>query len=151
MFKKVTNRKAYHEYHILKEYVAGMELLGSEVKSLRLSNCNLTDSFCFISNDEIFLKNLFISKYNESSYMNHDERRLRKLLLHKKEIKDLFKKSQETGITIIPLEIFTINGRFKMKIALAQGKKLWDKRESLKQKDQTKDMKQSIKSQYGMR
>lgn len=132
---KIINRKAYHEYQVLKEYTAGIQLCGSEVKSLRANNANITDAYVYISNNEVFIKNAYISKYNESSYLNHDERQDRKLLLHKKEINELTRKVKDVGMTIIPLEIFLLNGRYKVKIGLCKGKKLWDKRESLKEKD----------------
>ena len=119
---KIVNKKAYFEYHILKEFTAGVELLGSEVKSLRRNNTNIGDAFCFISNDEIFIKNMFIGKYFEATYQNHEERRTRKLLLHKSEIKDIFKRNLDQGITIIPLEVFTVKGRFKIKIGISQAR-----------------------------
>lgn len=142
---KILNRKAYHEYHILKEYQAGIVLLGSEVKSLRSGNANIGDAFCYVWNGEVFCKNSFISKYKEASYMNHDERRVRKLLLNKKEIKDISKDASETGITLVPLEISTVNGRFKMRIAVCRGKKLYDKRESLKAKDSQREIERYYK------
>ena len=111
---KIINRKAYYEYEIIREFISGIQLVGSEVKSLRQGNANMGDSFCYVWNGEVFIKNLFISKYNESSYLNHEERRDRKLLLNKKEIRDIIKLTQETGITTIPLEILTMNGKFKI-------------------------------------
>lgn len=137
---KILNRKASFEYHFLKEYTAGVELKGSEVKSLRAGNCSLNEGYCFIWNNEIFLKNVFISKYTEATYTNHQERRDRKLLLHKKEIRDIFKLSRENGITIIPVEIFLSKGRYKVKIAVAKGKKLFDKRETLKKQDTQREI-----------
>jgi SsrA-binding protein len=131
----ITNRKAYFEYHIIDEYVAGIELIGSEVKSLRANNANITDAYVYISEGEVFLKNAFIAKYNESSYLNHEERRDRKLLLTKKEIRKLIRDVQDNGVTIIPLQIFLLKGRFKIKISLSRGKKLYDKRQSIKEKD----------------
>ena len=137
---KIINRKASHEYSFLKEYTAGIELKGSEVKSLRSGNCSIGEGYCFIWNDEIFLKNVFISKYTEATYSNHEEKRDRKLLLHKKEIRDIFRLSRDNGITIIPIEIFLSRGRFKVKIAVAKGKKLFDKRESLKKQDTEREI-----------
>jgi SsrA-binding protein len=137
---KIFNRKASFEYHFIKEYVAGIQLFGSEVKSLRNGNCNIGDGYCYVHENEIFLKNIFISKYLESTYNNHEERRDRKLLLHKKEIKEIFKMARETGITVIPVEIFLINGKFKAKIAVAKGKKSYDKREDLKLKDAKREI-----------
>lgn len=132
---KIVNRKAYFEYHIIDEYIAGIELVGPEVKSLRANNANITDAYVYITDGEVFLKNGFIAKYNESSYLNHEERRDRKLLLTKKEINKLSRDVQDNGVTIVPLEIFLLKGRFKIKIALSRGKKLHDKRESIKEKD----------------
>lgn len=131
----ILNRKAYHEYNILSEFVAGIELVGSEVKSLRDANANISDSYIFISNNEVFVKNMYISKYKESSMQNHEERRDRRLLLTKREINRLSKELKVSGITIIPLEVFTMRGRFKMKIGVGRGKKLFDKKQSLKEKD----------------
>jgi SsrA-binding protein len=131
----INNRKAYHEYFILEEYVAGIQLVGSEVKSLRDNNANINDSYVFVSNNEVFVKGMYIAKYTESSYMNHDEVHDRKLLLTKKQIRDIQKELKVNGITIVPLSIFTVNGRYKLKIGLAKGKKLYDKKASTKEKD----------------
>lgn len=141
---KIINKKAYHEYQIIEEITAGIKLIGSEVKSLRLGNANLTDSYCTVWNNEIFIKNLFISKYHEASYLNHDEKAVRKLLLRKKEINNLMKKNKETGITVIPLEIFIIRGRFKVKIAICKGKKLWNKREDIKKRDIDREVRREL-------
>jgi SsrA-binding protein len=132
---KIVNRKAYYEYHILKEFTAGMQLFGSEVKSLRANNANIADAYVYITEGEVFLKNSYIAKYNESSYLNHEERRDRKLLLKKKEIRELVRDVQDNGVTLIPLEIFISHGKFKTKVALVKGKKLYDKRQSIKEKD----------------
>jgi len=139
----IKNKKAYFEYHILHEYVAGIKLVGSEVKSLRQNNANMGDTYCYVWNGEIFIKNLHISKYHESSYMNHEEMRDRKLLLNKKEINDIIKLSKDNGITVIPLEIFTQRGMFKVKIGVARGKKLWDKRLSIKNRDIDREIRNS--------
>ena len=138
---KIVNRKAYYEYHILKDFTAGIRLVGSEVKSLRANNANITDAFIYITNGEVFLKNSYISKYNESSYLNHEERSDRKLLLTKKEIRELIRDVQDNGVTLIPLEIFMLHGKYKVKIALVRGKKLHDKRNSIKEKDIKRDLK----------
>lgn len=132
---KIFNRKAHYEYHIIKDFTAGIQLFGSEVKSLRRGNANIGDGFCYVYDNEVFVKNIFIAKYDESSYLNHEEKRDRKLLLNKKEIKDIVKLTQDNGTTIIPLEIFTLNGRFKLKLGVAKGKKLWDKRQSIKDRE----------------
>lgn len=140
---KIVNKKAYFEYHIIKDFTAGIQLLGSEVKSLRDNNANISDGFCYIWNNEIFVKNLYIAKYKESSYLNHEERRDRKLLITKKEIRDIIKLLQDNGTTIVPLELFTIKGRFKLKIGVGKGKKLWDKRNSIKEKDIKREIKRN--------
>lgn len=141
----IVNRKARFEYHILKEYTAGIQLLGSEVKSLRSSNANISESYCYIWNNEIFVKNMFISKYEESSWLNHDERRDRKLLLNKSEIREIVKLNQDNGVTIIPLELFIVNGRFKLKIGVAKGKKNFDKRQSIKEREVKREISKDYK------
>lgn len=142
---RIVNKKASFEYIFLKEYTAGIELTGSEVKSLRSNNCSISEGYCFIWNNEIFLKNAFISKYTEATYSNHQERRDRKLLLHKKEIRDIFKLTRDNGITIVPVEIFLNKGRYKVKIAVAKGKKLFDKRETLKKQDTQREIERFYK------
>jgi SsrA-binding protein len=132
---KLQNRKAYYEYHILEEYTAGIMLVGSEVKSIRDSNINFKDSYIYTHNNEVFVKQMFIGKYKQAINTNHEEVRDRKLLLTKKQIRDIQKQLQVTGITSVPLEMFELNGKFKIKIAIAKGKKLYDKRESIKEKD----------------
>jgi SsrA-binding protein len=142
---KIFNRKASFEYHFIKEFIAGLQLSSSEVKSLRNGNCSIGEGYCYIWESEIFLKNIFISKYYESTYNNHQEKRDRKLLLHKKEIREIARLSRENGITVIPVEIFLSNGRFKVKIAVAKGKKLYDKREDLKLKDTKREIERFYK------
>lgn len=137
---KIVNKKASFEYTFLKEYTAGIELKGSEVKSLRSGNCSINEGYCFIWDGEIFLKNVHISKYTEATYTNHEEKRDRKLLLHKKEIRDIFRLSRENGITIIPIEIFLSKGRYKVRIAVSKGKKIHDKRETIKSKDTQREI-----------
>jgi SsrA-binding protein len=141
---KTINKKAYYEYHILKDFISGIQLVGSEVKSMRANNFNMNDAYCYIWDNEVFIKSLYIAKYNESSYQNHEERRDRKLLLTKKEIKDIIKLTKENGITTIPLEIFTLHGRFKVKIGIAKGKKLYDKKEKIKNKDIDREIKRDL-------
>ena len=140
----IVNKKAYYEFFILKDFTAGIQLFGSEVKSLRLGNANIGDAYCYIWNNEIFVKNLHISKYDESSYLNHEERRDRKLLLHKKEINDIIKLLKESGTTLIPLEIFTSKGKFKVKVGVAKGKKLFDKKNEIKRKDISREIKRDL-------
>ncbi len=132
----IKNKKAYFEYHILDKYVAGIELLGTEIKSIRAGKANLTDGFCTFVGNDLFAFNIHISEYSMGSFYNHEPKRNRRLLLTKKELHKLQIKAQDKGMTIIPLQIFfNERGFAKMEIALAQGKKLHDKRDSLKERD----------------
>jgi SsrA-binding protein len=131
----IQNRKARHEYFILEEFTAGISLLGTEVKSIRLHNANINDSFVYISNNEIFIKGMYIGKYQRASDTNHTEVRDRKLLLRKKEIRKISKEILVPGITCIPLEVFESDGYIKIRIGIAKGKTLWNKKESIKEKD----------------
>jgi SsrA-binding protein len=140
------NKKAYHDYFIEEKFEAGMVLRGTEVKSLRGGKANLNDSFALIRNGEAFLHNLHISPYDFGNRENHDPDRMRKLLLHKKEIGKLFSKIREQGYSFIPLRIYFKNGLVKVELGLAKGKKLYDKREDLKEKDHKRDMAQALKS-----
>jgi SsrA-binding protein len=134
------NKKAYHDYEILDTMESGMVLVGSEVKSLRDGRANLKDSYARVKNGEVFLYGLHISPYMNSSYNNHEPERVRKLLLHDYEIKRLYVKTQERGLSLIPLKVYFKNGRVKAMLGLAQGKKLYDKRESLKRKEGAREM-----------
>ncbi len=132
----VNNRKAYFEFHVLEEFDSGIVLLGSEVKSIRLGNVTLSDSFIFLKNGEVWIKNLRVSRYKQSYYTDqHDEMREKKLLLTKIQISKISKMLQDKGITCVPLQIFIKNNKIKLKIGVAKGKKLWDKRESIKERD----------------
>lgn len=132
----VNNRKAYFEFHVLEEFDSGIVLLGSEVKSIRLGNVTLSDSFIFLKNGEVWIKNLRVSRYKQSYYTDqHDEMREKKLLLTKTQISKISKMLQDKGITCVPLQIFIKNNKIKLKIGVAKGKKLWDKRESIKERD----------------
>ncbi|RJP25015.1 MAG: SsrA-binding protein SmpB [Candidatus Omnitrophota bacterium] len=135
-----SNRKARHLYHILETVQAGIALTGTEVKSLREGRANLQDSFAGIEGGEIFLCDCHISPYSHGNYANHEPRRKRKLLLHKREILRLFGKVQAKGFTLIPLKIYFIRGRAKVDIALVRGKKLYDKRDDIKQRDLDREM-----------
>ena len=145
MDKKVitTNRKAFHDYNIFDKYVAGIVLTGTEIKSIRKNAINLKDSFCKIEDNEIFLYNCHISLYEQGNRYNHKEERVRKLLLTKKEILKMHSKIKKDGYTIVPLEVFLTHGFAKIEIALAKGKKLYDKRETLAKKDQQRDIERS--------
>ncbi|MBE0700721.1 MAG: SsrA-binding protein SmpB [Acholeplasmataceae bacterium] len=140
------NKKARHDYFIEDTYEAGIQLLGSEIKSIRLGKVNLNDAFVSFKNQEAYVNNMHISKYDFSNRFNHEETRSRKLLLHKKEIIKLFSKTREHGYTIIPLKIYLKEGLAKIEIGLAKGKKNYDKRETLKEKDQEMRLKKILKN-----
>lgn len=132
----IKNKKAYFEYHILDKYVAGIELLGTEIKSIRAGKANLSDGFCTFVGNELFAFNIHISEYSMGSFYNHEPKRNRKLLLNKKELRKLQIKAQDKGMTIVPLQVFfNERGFAKMEIGLAQGKKLHDKRDAMKERD----------------
>lgn len=132
----VNNRKVYFEFHVLEEFDSGIVLLGSEVKSIRLGNVTLSDSFIFLKNGEVWIKNLKVARYKQTHLSEkHDEMREKKLLLTKTQISKISKMLQDKGITCVPLQIFIKNNKIKLKIGVAKGKKLWDKRESIKERD----------------
>ena len=139
------NKKAYRDFQIIDTIEAGIELTGTEVKSAKAGNINLKDGYAFIRNGEIFLKNVHISQYPFSHYENHDPTRTRKLLLHKKEIIRLNNRVKEKGYTLIPLRAYVKNGLIKIEIGLCKGKRLYNKREDIKKKDQLKELKKSFK------
>ncbi|MDY0042067.1 MAG: SsrA-binding protein SmpB [Desulforhabdus sp.] len=134
------NKKAYHDYEIVETLEAGMVLLGTEVKSLREGRANLKDSYARVKKGQVYLYGLHISPYSHASYNNHEPERVRKLLLHRYEIKRILGKTQERGFSLIPLKIYFKEGRAKVELALARGKKLYDKRESLKKKEEAREM-----------
>lgn len=130
------NRKAFYEYHIIEEYDCGIVLLGSEVKSIRMGNVTISDSFVYIKDGEVWIKNLKVARYKQAHKLEvHDENRDKKLLLTRKQIEKIGKSLQDTGITCVPLSIFIKDNRIKVKIAVAKGKKLYDKRSAIKDKD----------------
>jgi SsrA-binding protein len=136
----IKNRKAEFEYFLVSSYTAGLVLSGTEIKSIRTGKANLTDSYCSFINNELWVHNLHISEYSHGSYNNHEPKRDRKLLLNKKEIKKLITKLNERGFTIIPTLLWiNDNGYAKLNIALARGKKMYDKRESIKNKDNRRE------------
>ncbi|ADI84546.1 SsrA-binding protein SmpB [Geobacter sulfurreducens] len=139
------NKKAFHDFFIEERFEAGMVLKGTEVKSLRDGKANLNDSFALIRNGEIFLHNLHINPYTFGNRENHDPDRLRKLLMHKKEIEKLFGKIREKGYSVVPLRLYFKNGLAKVELGLAKGKKLYDKREDMKKKDQSREMAQALR------
>lgn len=137
----IKNKKASFEYQFIDTYIAGLVLTGTEIKSIRMGTANLQEAYCVFINNELFVKSMHISKYNEGSYYNHEPLKDRKLLLQKRELKKLEVKSQEKGLTIIPTRLFiTKRGFAKLEIALAKGKKMFDKREDIKEKDLRREM-----------
>lgn len=140
-----TNKKAYHEYFIDDVYEAGIMLLGTEVKSLRLGNVTIKESFCRIIKGELFLNNMNISPYEQGNRENHEPTRMRKLLLHKLEIEKLARKVDERGLSLVPTKIYFKNSLVKIEIGVGRGKKMHDKRESLKQKQATREMAKILK------
>jgi SsrA-binding protein len=144
---EIVNRKAKFNYEFIESYKVGMVLTGTEIKSVKEGKVNLGDSFCYFRNGELWLKNLHISEYKNASYANHEPMRLRKLLLTKKEIRKLEGNIKEKGLTIIPYKIFfNERGIAKMEIVLARGKKSFDKRESMKERDTQKEIQRIKKS-----
>lgn len=135
-----TNKKAYHDYFIEETYEAGIQLVGSEVKSIRMGGINLKDSYAFIKNGELILSNVHISPYKMGSYYNEDPRRDRRLLMHKREIDRLRGRVEQKGYTLIATKVYFKNSLVKIEIALAKGKELHDKRDALKDKQQKRDM-----------
>lgn len=142
------NKKAYHDYFILDTYEAGIELQGTEIKSVRKGSTNLKDAFIRIKNDEAFIENMHIAPYEQGNRFNHEPLRTRKLLLHKKEIRKLQKEVKENGLTIVPTKLYFKTSKLKVEIALAKGKKLYDKRQDLKAKDSKRDIEKALKNVY---
>ncbi|HNY07666.1 MAG TPA: SsrA-binding protein SmpB [Bacteroidales bacterium] len=137
----IKNKKASFEYFLLEEFTAGIQLTGTEIKSLREGKANLTDAYCMFKGTELFVINMHISEYKFGTHYNHEPKRDRKLLLNKRELKKILSKTQEKGLTIIPTLVFlSENGMAKINIAIAKGKKLYDKRETLKTKDTQREL-----------
>ena len=142
----VTNKKAVYDYFILSKYEAGIVLQGSEIKSIRNHAVNLKDSYVVIKNQEVFILNMHIAEYSHGNLFNHDPFRTRKLLLHKKEILKMQLKIKQEGFTLIPTKLyFNEKGKVKVEIALAKGKKLYDKREAIKQREQKRELQKNYK------
>lgn len=140
------NRKAGFEYHIMEKYDAGMVLTGTEVKSLRLGNVNLVDSFVDITGGEAWLRSLYISPFKQGNRHNHEPTRPRKLLLHRREIEKICRGLEAKGLTVIPLELYFSRGMAKCKIALGRGKKMHDKRASIQEKESKRDVDRALKA-----
>jgi SsrA-binding protein len=147
-YKKIaTNKKAYRDYEVLETFEAGIELVGSEVKSLRQSNGNLTDSFAQIDKNQVFLYNFHIAPYVEASYLNVDSVRVRRLLLHRKQIQKLQASTAQKGFTLVPLQCyFNERGLVKLQLALCKGKKLYDRRDDIKRRDDDRKIKRMLKN-----
>ena len=139
------NRKASHDYIILDTIEAGMVLTGTEIKSVRKAKINLKDGYASIRDGEVFLQNVHISPFEQGNIFNHDPLRTRKLLLHKKQIKYLIEETKTTGVTLVPLRVYLKNGVAKVLIGLAKGKKSYDKRDALKQKDMKREIDRAMK------
>jgi SsrA-binding protein len=140
-----TNKRARHDYSIDETYEAGMVLMGTEVKALRQGKANLKDSYARIKEGEIFLVDSHVSPYSHGNQFNHDPDRTRKLLMHKREIRKLYGKTREKGFTLIPLKMYFKDGKAKVEIGLAKGKKLYDKRDDLKRRAMEREIERSFK------
>jgi SsrA-binding protein len=140
------NRKAYHDYHLLETFEAGVALLGTEVKAIREGRANLRDSFARVDNGEVYLYNVNISPYSHRGYADHEPLRPRKLLLHRTEIRKLIGKTVEKGMTLVPVRMYFKNGRVKVAISLARGKKEYDKRETIKRRESDRETRAAMKS-----
>ncbi|MBK9151206.1 MAG: SsrA-binding protein SmpB [Saprospiraceae bacterium] len=139
--KEIVNRKAKFEYQFIQQYEAGLVLTGTEVKALRQGLANLNDAYCIFDKGNLMVKNMFIAEYDHGTIYNHDARRDRRLLLHKSELKKLERRVTEKGLTIVPYRLyFSDRGFAKLEIALAQGKKAYDKRETIKERDSKRDL-----------
>lgn len=142
------NRKASHEYFLIDRYEAGLVLQGTEIKSIRKGSVQLKDAYISFVNQEAFIKEMHIPPYDYGNRFNHDETRIRKLLLHRDEIKKLQEKVKVKGFTVVPVSLYLENGRAKLEIALAKGKNLHDKRESEKERDACREIQKALKNQF---
>ena len=140
------NRKAFHDYHLIDTLEAGVELLGTEVKAIREGRVNLRDSFARVEDGEVFLYNVNISPYSHRGYAEHEPLRRRKLLLHRDEIRKLIGKTTERGMTLVPIRMYFKNGRVKVAVSLAKGKKDYDKREAIKKRDTDRETRAAVKA-----
>jgi SsrA-binding protein len=140
------NRKAFHDFHLLESFEAGLVLLGTEVKAIREGRVNLRDSFARVEDGEVFLYNVNISPYSHRGYADHEPLRRRKLLLHRSEIKKLIGKTVEKGMTLVPVRLYFKDGRVKVSVSLAKGKKEYDKRETVKRREADRETRAAVKS-----
>ena len=143
---EIINRKARHDYFIEEEYECGIALKGTEIKSIREGSCNIGDSYGHIKKGELYVLNMFIGEYKEGNIFNHQETRTRKLLMHKKEILKISNKVQLEGYTLIPLKVYFKDNKAKLLLGLCKGKKDYDKRESIKERDIKKDLEKKYKN-----
>lgn len=139
------NKKAYHDYFVLEKLEAGIELFGTEVKSIRQGKINLKDSWCFVKDGEMFVNGMHISPYEQGNIFNRDPLRTKKLLLHKKEIRRFYSMVKQDGLAIVPLSVYFSKGRAKVEIGLCKGKKLYDKREVAAKKDAQRDIERNMR------
>ncbi len=143
---EIVNKKAYHDYEILEKYIAGIQLKGTEIKSIRQGKASIKDAFCYFKDGELFVKNMHIAEYDKAGYTTHDPYRDRKLLLRRSELNRLSGKVEEKGLTIVPLRLFiTPKGWAKLEIALVRGKKKYDKRETIKKREAQRQMERVLK------
>jgi SsrA-binding protein len=140
------NRKAFHDYHVLESFEAGVVLLGTEVKAIREGRVNLRDSFARVDKGEVWLENVHISPYSHTGYAHHEERRQRKLLLHDHEIRKLTGRVAEKGLTMVPLQMYFKNGRVKVQLALVKGKQAHDKRETIRRREVDRETRAAVKA-----
>ena len=140
----VQNRKASHEYHIEEVFEAGLALTGTEIKSVRAGKMSLQDSYARVDGSEAWLVNSYIAPYERGGYVNHEPKRPRKLLLHREEIRELRRKAEEKGYTLVPLRVYLSHGRAKVALAVARGKKLWDKREAMAERQAMRDIERAF-------
>jgi SsrA-binding protein len=140
------NRKAFHDFHLMETFEAGLVLLGTEVKAIREGRVNLRDSFARVEDGEVFLYNVHISPYSHRGYADHEPLRRRKLLLHRDEIRKLIGKTVEKGMTLVPVRLYFKNGRVKVAVSLAKGKKDYDKRETIKRREADRETRAAVKS-----
>lgn len=145
---EILNRVAKHDYFIVEEIECGIVLTGTEIKSIRKGECNIKDSYGIIKKNEVFLLNMFVSPYKEGNLFNHKETRTRKLLLHKKEILKLNNKIKLEGFTLIPLKLYLKDGKCKVLLGLCKGKKNYDKRETIKERDIKRQVEKTLKNRY---
>ena len=140
------NKKAYHDYFVLEKFEAGIELFGTEVKSIREGRLNLKDAWCSIKDGEIFVNGMHISPYEHGNIFNRDPMRVRRLLMHKREIMRLLGQTKQEGLTLIPLSVYFVRGRAKLEVGLCKGKKLYDKRETAAKKAAARNIERSMKN-----